>query len=117
MRRTGKFSDHYEGPYIISRQLGDVNYALNKPGQDINMVVHINRLKPFKQPETIKTTEELIIYPEQSIKSKSGNTETTTPFKIINQFLKQQRRLPTCMNIFTYIDFLQKNKLPSTQAN
>ncbi len=79
MRRTGKFSDRYEGPYIISKQLGDVNYVLNKPEQHINMVVHINRLKPFKQPERIK---KWIIYPEQNIILKTKNTETTTPLKI-----------------------------------
>ncbi len=58
-----------------------MNYVLNKPGQDVNMVAHINRLKPFKQPETIKTREKSIIYPEQKIKSKTENTETATPLK------------------------------------
>ena len=44
-RLRGKFEPRWLGPYIITRKLSSLNYAIKKPDGKAEMVVHIDRIK------------------------------------------------------------------------
>ena len=61
-RRTGKFHDKFQGPYIIVKKIGDVNYVLCEPkNENIRFIVHVNRIKPYEKyrAKRIQTETEL----------------------------------------------------------
>lgn len=51
--RENKFSNRYEGPYKIIKQIGPFSYLINMPkhGKFINSPVHTDQIKPFYNRE------------------------------------------------------------------
>ena len=43
----------YEGPYLVLRRLGDLNYMVQLDRKGAKRVVHFNRLKPYRGEQTL----------------------------------------------------------------
>ena len=54
--QTGKFYMRWDGPFVIDDKLSELNYVIRRPTSNTTQLVHINRLKLWKENE-VKDTE------------------------------------------------------------
>ena len=47
--RSPKWSRYYVGPYRIVKRLNDMNYVIRLSDRTRAIVVHVNKLKPYKK--------------------------------------------------------------------
>lgn len=52
MRLAEKSKPKWEGPYFITKRLGECNYVIKKLGSETEMVVHANRIKLFPERDS-----------------------------------------------------------------
>jgi transposase InsO family protein len=52
-----KWSRWFEGPYLIERALSDVNFVVRKSPKSDPLVVHIDKLKSYTNPNTVSWLE------------------------------------------------------------
>ena len=52
--QTGKFYMRWDGPYIIDDRISDLNYVMRKPKSNTPQTVHVNRLKLWKEKDSIE---------------------------------------------------------------
>ncbi len=51
MRLRSKFDPRWLGPYLVTRRMGNLNYAVKLDGSTDEFIVHVNRMKPLPRRE------------------------------------------------------------------
>ena len=77
----GKFHFRWDGPYTIIKKLSDVNYVIRKDGSLTDIVIHINRIRKFKERNENSETN------NDNINNKANNQQETV--KLTDQNYQQ----------------------------
>jgi hypothetical protein len=77
----GKFHFRWDGPYTIIKKLSDVNYVIRKDGSLTDIVIHINRIRKFKERYENSETN------NDNINNKTNNQQQTE--KLMEQNYQQ----------------------------
>lgn len=77
MRLRSKFDPRWIGPYVVTRKISSLNYCVRKKDTDTEYVVHVNRMKLFKERSI--DTEKMDLTPTEG-------KRTTIALKIKERF-------------------------------
>jgi hypothetical protein len=78
--RSHKCQSFYEGPYLVIRQIGEVNLLIQRSGRSKPVVVHIDKLKPCYEEglrSWLETEHELGLTAQSRIEYRQATSDPT----------------------------------------
>jgi len=75
----GKFHLRWDGPYIITKLLPPVNCSIKKPDSLTDIVVHVNRLRPYRERQSMSASTDREAQENHSSSDDSDSSSEYNP--------------------------------------